>query len=470
MNLLLNVDNFYRAPPFWWSGTPNASACRDLGVYDGYTNLLEPCTGELSKVEFESMISLLAYDTLGLRSYKDALCGSKVTLNEKINLIRSKMKQQDLAVLQKGKRIYVDTNKRLCKRHTADSFLTKKLWDIIHDKIDKTVRIQSNIRIKNVQLDQSHFDILYYEENGKFHRHRDPKEISNMMIPDEQDSYGKSSWVRCTVIIGIASNITPENKIRGDGNTIVYNAEQSTRHLFSNLVIGDNIDHLLFEGDNKILNTHKYLESVQSANFVLFPSGFLHESVAIKQIGGFKLAVKADVLIQLDSKHVYEDTGTIGHYFAGQRTDTCNLFQHIVSNPQKCNCNLCNPQKFASEVMFDILSEVFHNLPLDMVRIITGYVFDASKSENTNLVHNYFTSYTNYSELCTCTECVHNKYVLDDIDILADDEDDYYGHYLPEDLEPEYEISENELDYYDEPEYWVEESDDECNGYLDCDF
>lgn len=165
------------------------------------------------------------------------------------------------------------------------------------------------------RIDPSHYDILFYEEGGKFEFHRD--RIPQWPFPMWDNKYTNkhstlsptpdlSEWQMYACIYCIDSNIDP---ILPDGNTEVllplqgfsemrrhYTEESTwhpTRELFDNTSVPNKLAEHYMGGARKGV-IHRFSEGIRPGKFVMFPSNALHRSLHVGQ-GKFKTALKFDI-------------------------------------------------------------------------------------------------------------------------------------------------------------------------------
>jgi len=165
------------------------------------------------------------------------------------------------------------------------------------------------------RIDPSHYDILFYEEGGKFEFHRD--RISQWPFPMWDNKYTNkhstlaptpdlSEWKMYACIYCIDSNIDP---ILPDGNTEVllplqgfsemhrhYTEESTwhpTRELFDNTGVPSKIAKHHMGGARKGM-IHRFSEGIRPGKFVMFPSNALHRSLHVGK-NKFKTALKFDI-------------------------------------------------------------------------------------------------------------------------------------------------------------------------------
>ena len=173
------------------------------------------------------------------------------------------------------------------------------------------------------RIDPSHYDILFYEEGGKFEFHRD--RISQWPFPMWENKYtdkhstlspspNLAEWQMYACIYCIDSNIDP---ILPDGNTEVLlplqGFSEMRRHyteesaggsaspeieteLFDNTSVPNKIaEHYM--GDARKGMIHRFSEGIRPGKFVMFPANALHRSLHVGK-NKFKTALKFDVWLR----------------------------------------------------------------------------------------------------------------------------------------------------------------------------
>ena len=405
--------------------------------------LIYPITGQLPEKSFDSLIQVMCNMVFPYSpyvrnpTYAQILNGFTGDLKlPPIDHIRKKMTKEKLAVIKNKSTgsLKVDLSKRVCQRHTFDHNVVSEISDIIIDFLKQYLIKETNVKINDVKLDPFHGDILYYEEGGVFDLHVDG--INKFPFGEnELDDFGLPSWRMYTLLIGIDSNLTPISLSNGDGNTVVYLPDQSFLQHICRLGRYKPMDlyELLFE--LKVYkNRHSFIDSCQKGNFLLFSSEALHASNKIMQKRGFKMAMKLDVWIKINSQYNYKNElspeilGSLGNlsdgslpftlsYMTNQR-DEKYLYHNILVNPYKCKCHDCSKYILKMQVYQKNIVRIFKETKLNcnVCIVISEFVFGKSSKDR---------CLKEPVIMCSCYRCVPYHYINEDEGFYDDyDEDD----------------------------------------------
>ena len=226
---------------------------------------------------------------------------SDVKVPGSLEKLLNSMKNCNLATVSKfhSRKKSTNLDVRRCNRITLQQgyeklkYLFQKAFD---DSIGK-----HNVRERerSYLIHPSHYDILYYEQGGKFEFHRD-RELSWPFGKDfqrEDESPLRRStedgWEMYSCVYCIDSDI---DSIASDGNTEIVLPIQGFGALekFSDNSEDSTPDnHTLASRKGMI---HRFSETIEPGKFLLFPSRALHRSLPIIQ-KKYKLALKFDVWI-----------------------------------------------------------------------------------------------------------------------------------------------------------------------------
>lgn len=400
--------------------------------------LFRPVIGGLNYKCFNYVLKMLIDNVFPRKMFKTDPTYSEILrgFTDKVypvsdgDYLKSHMASCKKAVIGKGSKVSVDLSKRDCRRITFGPDIVNQIWDLLKSNMCHAVKNQSCIKVEDVRIDPTHGDILFYEEGGKFDIHRDGQ--SEFPYGENPlDEFGNPMWIMCSVLIGLHSNLTSENILRGDGNTMVYLPDVNYARLHGSLLEEHSFD-------SRWMEAHKFVDSVVPGSYVIVPSSAKHSSLPIMQKRGFKLTLKIDVWVKQDlnykyplSKPVVFDTMTID--------DPYRLYQHLSMNKPNCKCNLCCPYQFARKALKDILlqTDLVKKLPEDILWYASGFLFPDENQVSRNLpCHERYPLHCTRYMNCTCEECIRKTYDIpdwDDHDVWGDhdewdDHDDWDDH------------------------------------------
>lgn len=447
--------------------------------------LLRPITGGLDNKHFTSVLKILIDNVFPRKMFKTDLTYAEILrgFTDKVypisdrDYLKSQMASCEKAVIGKGSKVFVDLSKRDCRRITFGSSVVHDIWKLIQPNICRAVQNQSRIKVGDVRIDETHGDILFYEEGGKFDIHRDGQ-TEFPYGENPLDEYGKPMWVMCSVLIGLHSNLTSENILRGDGNTMVYLPDVNYARLYGSLQshmttpYGVGADPV-----NKYMEPHKFVESVIQGSYVIMPSSAKHSSLRIMQKGGFKMALKLDLWLRQDLDYKYPSADPVV-FETMTIDDPYHMYQHLSRNKPNCQCNLCCPNKFARKALKELLLHdqiLGRKLPEDILWYTSGFLFPDESQVSRNLPYHerhpddsyYYTA----SMKCTCEECIGHTHNRTDLSQFEQEQLEV-NHFLEDDGEQEFwegyddDVHENDWHPDDDNDDW--EPDDEesfCNGY-----
>lgn len=361
-----------------------------------------------------------------------SILGRHVFDNPTITLeqIKERMMEERKAVISSMRTgtTFVDMEKRDCNRLTFDRDVMETLHDqILNIVFDDSLKLPIDKR--DVRLEMTHGDILYYQEGGFFEYHRDGDIRDD--ISDEYDQYSMilcldsgetdrfENYSGCTsVILPTINKLIYDQFIKQTKVTI----KQSVR-----------------------MDVHTYPQTCMKNYFVVFPSNALHKSHSIVR-GDFKLALKFDVFIK---KRV----------FTLEKADL-----HVRRN-YYCSCMECSPYLYKEETI-DLIAPSTDENRLKRV------VLDLS-NKKTLCKCSY--KCCGYCCICTCSKCIINDLKMCDYCQHYSEDEDKYEKY-DEDYNEEWgkwddfdederrykESLDNNDDYYDD---YYDEEDSFCNGY-----
>lgn len=276
----------------------------------------------------------------------------------------------------KSKKLIVDESKRSCKRFTFGKDIVKYFIPDIEKYLKKLLIRPHNIHeISDLKIDETHGDILYYDNCGFFKKHRDqvPKKSSH-----ENTDY-IYTWKMYTLIISLDTTQKTNN-----GNTIVWTIDNNFNSKKYNYA-----KYKLHIGKyNSIPHSYK----LDKSDMLLFPSEVIHEASALLE-GEMTLKLKLDVWI---------------------KTSNCISFPYKF-NFIECKCCLCKPKlTYRKKIILRVLQKLDIYLKFDILEYL-----DIFKPVN-RCLYKYFNIrrpfYNNY--FCSCVNCV-------EYDINQDEEEKY---------------------------------------------
>ena len=321
-----------------------------LFIKDLELPIIYPITGTIESDNFKNICMILNENTQNTNVLITTDI-SKILFN-----IKSTMQNSKQAVIQNRNtgNVYIDETKRNCNRITFGTDITKKIIPFIESDIKNSFYKLNTINIpKEIKIDDSHFDILYYGKNGHFNLHRDG-------IPE--NPYKDNRWKFYSMIIGLDSNL--DNTIDGtatvDGATMVYLPSREFMYRitfdkeYANKYIG------------KEMQCHAFNQTCKQSQFVIFPAGALHSSLNINQDDKFKMALKIDL-------------------WCKQPTNV----EKSLSYFHECNCMLCNNKETKINVRNGCfcknLKSEEHNINCKCTCVMCIYQDDNNDNINNNI-------------------------------------------------------------------------------------
>ena len=320
-----------------------------LFIKDLELPIIYPITGTIESDNFKNICMILNENTQNTNVLITTDI-SKILFN-----IKSTMQNSKQAVIQNRNtgNVYIDETKRNCNRITFGTDITKKIIPFIESDIKNSFYKLNTINIpKEIKIDDSHFDILYYGKNGHFNLHRDG-------IPE--NPYKDNRWKFYSMIIGLDSNL--DNTIDGtatvDGATMVYLPSREFMYRitfdkeYANKYIG------------KEMQCHAFNQTCKQSQFVIFPAGALHSSLNINQDDKFKMALKIDL-------------------WCKQPT----IVEKSLSYFHECKCMLCDNNETKVKVRNDCfcsnLTSEEHNINCKCTCVICIYQDNDNINDNIN--------------------------------------------------------------------------------------
>jgi hypothetical protein len=328
-----------------------------INLIDADMNIscIYPFTGMINRSNYEKILNVLCTCFDG--KYEN-----------KIKFIKRNMVNENFASIMNKEThdLYVDTSKRMCYKKIFGGEILKEIEKLIMPSI---INQTKKLLIKPVEiiLEQSHGDILYYDNGGFIDNHRDIE--SNF-------KQGNSEWKMHTIIVGLDSDIVARRKkIIKTYATICkgnYNRNEGATKVY--------LPHRSCLLQKKIyqvkLIEHIYEQSCIPAHFVVFPATALHSSIPITN--GYKLALKLDVWMKIPNI-----TNKINE-----------LSMHAYT--KECVCVLCK-----NDYTYILKNKVSN----DILTLINEYVADGCNIRNECICNNR----TIYYCQCGCYNCFNNK-------------------------------------------------------------
>lgn len=382
---------------------------------DGNIPPVSPFYGKAKDSAISNVLSILG---------RNLFDNSEITLEQ----IKEQMTEQQKAVIAFTKTgdTFVDISRRDCNRLTFNRDVMETLHDqILNIIFDDSLKLPVDKR--DVRLEMTHGDILYYQEGGFFEYHRDGDIRDG--ISDEYDQYSmvlcldSGETNRFENYSGCTSVVLPTI------NKLIY--DQVIRHERGSVKRSVDMD------------IHTYPQTCMKNYFVVFPSNALHKSHGVQR-GDFKLALKFDIFIK---KRVF----TLE-----------KAYLHVKRN-YYCSCMECSPYLYKKETIDLIAPTTDEN---KMKRVI----LDLS---NKKTLCNCNYSCCKCCCVCTCSKCIINKIEMcnscqywSDVEDKEKYDEDYEEWSKWDDFDEDERRYKESLDdngdYYDD---YYDEEDTFCNGY-----
>lgn len=295
-------------------------------------------------------------------------------------------------------KLVVDESKRSCKRFTFGKDIVKCFIPYIEKYLKELLLKPSNVHaVDDLKIDETHGDILYYDNCGFFKRHIDQVQKKSM----NKTKYSFKSWKMYTLIISLDTTQKTNN-----GNTIVWTIDNNfnnDRYYYSKHALSDYRYRCM---------PHSF--KLNKGDMLLFPSEVIHEASALLK-DEMTLKLKLDVWLN---------------------TYNGIIFPYKV-NFKECKCSLCRPEpSYRQTIILKALKNVNKYLKKDILEYL-----DFFKSIDRCLYKYFKIKRPLYNNLCSCVNCVeydiyqeeeaHRKYRDLDYDEYSYDmcngyNDDYY--------------------------------------------
>jgi hypothetical protein len=290
------------------------------------------------------------------------------------------MREQNIPPIRnlKTDKLVVDIEKRKCTRYTFGKDIVKHFADIIEPYLQDFLSYDP--LIKEIKVDPTHGDILYYDNEGFFKKHRDKvkecpfypfyhtRMYDSKNLPIYPKNYYESyEWTMYTFIVSLDTNQKMNN-----GNTLVWSCNNEFKFSVNQT--------MMFEYYSVLSNLYEICHSfkLKKKDWLLFPSEAIHEASSLKK-DEMTLKLKLDIWIRIP----YSDE-KLKRY--------------------KCPCTLCYPTLTYRR---KLILKSLKGLNYDVMKNILDYI-DFDKSVD-RCLYKYF-KVTNYDMLsdniCSCMSCI----------------------------------------------------------------
>ena len=298
---------------------------------------------------------------------------------DKLIRIRNFLKKCQLAKImnRKTNKTIKDLNKRLCYKYVFQKEFLKNIKELVTKNLKKYRELSD----KKLELEESHCDLLLYENSGKFEKHRDkvPIRKGNKL---EKNYHGKYKWRYFSFILCLDSDIKfsmidkyyGRKSLDTSGCTILYKMPNDFAKYNYCINSSQDID---FNTNNKCLDRHIFNETIKPKHFLLFDSELLHESEEILK-DNFKLVLKLDYWVYINNSN-----------FTICKCVTCNPFLNykeinILStnnyNNYKCWLILKSLQLFNKDIriyiynyLLNACNEINYRIKIFCNKILNNY-------------------------------------------------------------------------------------------------
>lgn len=326
------------------------------------------------------------------------------------------MKSQKTPPIRDSKtnELIVDTSKRQCKRFTFGKHIIKHFANIVEPYLKEFLYYDE--KIKDIKVDPSHGDILYYDEGGFFKKHRDqvpdicpfyPKEFKeyyeNFRLDDKKPKnyYERNEWTMYTFIVCLDTT-----QDTNDGNTIVWSVDDNIR-------FSQNISEHSYYLSGLPAICHSF--KLNKMNWLLFSSESVHEASPLLKD---KMTLKLKLDVWLRYSKFYE------------------FYEFYEFQRYKCPCSSCSiPLTYRQKVILRYLTRFDKHLTRhileysDFTPTLDRCVYKALNITGENLWR---------KEMCSCVSCMdniikeHYTYVEDEQESYGDcnDYDDYDDYHM----------------------------------------
>lgn len=375
---------------------------------------IEPIIGKAKELNMNRLMEIIGKDVFG-----------KVDITREE--MREKMKSAKKAVITSGKtgETLVDMNKRDCNRHTFSKDVMNKMIPVIEDIIrSDSLHIPFLADMSRMKIENTHGDILYYDEDGFFEFHRDGD------VRDESLSgHDQYSMILCIDSGEIDEAVCTSGSTTVCLPTFGYCIRSRIRS----------------PKQRKYLFNHTFQQARTPDNFVIFPAGALHKSHSIIE-GDFKLALKFDVFlpkVELSEKQLDE-------------------MQHMK---RLCSCMRCVPDLY-KESNRRLINPATERDRVDRMSMVTAAgercVCDSSQCSGKEPKCLELCCGYDYSCSCACTRCILTGCISEESYCNHADAEQYYD---PNDEKYKYYEDYDDRDYYEDEHDYYDTEDDFCNGY-----
>jgi len=305
-----------------------------------------PFTGKLSNLGYANTLEILH----GL------FCSNKLCLltrQDTVECIRIKISLCNPSVV-KNKNTglkYVNVFKRNSRSVTFNHEIVGQITEEILPCI-KSFAQSLTIPPEQIIIDQSHGDILYYEDGCFFSDHRDQ---INVYPAEIKISKERSKWRMYSLIVSLDSNIIDSY----EGATKVYLPSRSW-------ILDEKIYQLssnfLREDGKRTINgkktiPHVFTQSCRPMHFVIFPSEALHGSCEISRGNNlYKMALKLDLWLKIPRLEPEK-----------------RLLLSKLSYTDECTCDKCDTRQYRVEQAVDLITDPLWMFHHNILLIVAEY-------------------------------------------------------------------------------------------------